>query len=79
MHLLTLTTFAAQTSLAETLLGLLPLVLFLLVLCFVFWRQLKSPVARLQKEYLERQMEQMPKIEALLERIAKALERNQQG
>ena len=33
-----------------------------------------SPVAKLQREYLERQLQQMPKIEALLERIAKALE-----
>jgi hypothetical protein len=36
------------------------------------------PVAKLQKEYLERQLQQMPRIEALLERIAKALERNKQ-
>jgi hypothetical protein len=79
MHSLKLTAVAAQTSITETLLGLLPLVLFLFVVCFVFWRQRKSPVAKLQKEYLERQIEQMPRIEALLERIAKALERNHES
>jgi hypothetical protein len=79
MHSLTLTAVAAQTSMTETLLGLLPFVLFLFIVYFAFRRQLKSPVAKLQKEYLERQMEQMPRIEALLERIAKALERNHQG
>jgi hypothetical protein len=77
MHSVTLTAVAAQTNLTETLLGLLPLGLFLVVLYFIFRRQLKSPVAKLQREYLERQIEQLPKIEALLERIAKALERNQ--
>jgi hypothetical protein len=72
-----LTILAAQTNWTETLLGFLPLALFLLILYFIFRRQLKSPVAKLQREYLERQIAQLPKIEALLERIAKALERNQ--
>jgi hypothetical protein len=69
---------AAQDSkLLETLIGFLPIVLFLLILFFVFRRQQKSPVAKLQREYLQQQVELMPRIEALLERIAKALERNQ--
>jgi hypothetical protein len=77
MHTLLLTLILADTSLTETLLGFLPLALFLLVLYFFFRRQLTSPVAKLQREYLQRQIDQMPRIEALLERIAKALERNQ--
>ena len=77
MHSMPLTILAAQTNWTETLLGFLPLALFLLILYFIFRRQLKSPVAKLQREYLERQIAQLPKIEALLERIAKALERNQ--
>ena len=77
MNTLLVTSFVAETSLKETLVGFLPLVLFLLILYFLFRRQLKSPVAKLQREYLQRQIDHMPKIEALLERIAKALERGQ--
>jgi hypothetical protein len=58
-------------SLTETLLGFLPIALFLLILYVLFRWQLKSPGAKLQREYLQRQIDQMPKIEALLERIAK--------
>jgi hypothetical protein len=68
---------AAETNLTETLLGFLPIALFLLVLFFLFRRQQKSPTVKLQRQYLESQIEHMPKIEALLERIAKALERDQ--
>ena len=67
---------ATDTTLTETLVGFLPIALFLLVLYFLFRAQRKSPTAKLQKQYLERQIEHMPKIEALLERIAKALERD---
>jgi len=74
MHSILFAILAAQTTLTETLLGFLPLALFLFILYFLFRRQLRSPVAKLQREYLERQLQQMPKIEALLERIAKALE-----
>lgn len=77
MHSLLLMTLAAQAGWTETLLGFLPIALFLFILYFIFRRQQKSPVAELQREYLERQIAQIPKIEALLERIAKALERNQ--
>ena len=74
MHSILFAILAAQTTLTETLLGFLPLALFLFILYFLFRRQLRSPVAKHQREYLERQLQQMPKIEALLERIAKALE-----
>ena len=74
MHSILFAILAAQTTLTETLLGFLPLALFLFILYFLFRRQLRSPVAKLQREYLERQLQHMPKIEALLERIAKALE-----
>ncbi len=76
MHTLLFTPTLAATSLTETLVGFLPLAFFLLILYFLFRRQLKSPVAKLQREYLQHQIDQMPKIEALLERIAKALERD---
>jgi hypothetical protein len=62
----------------ETLVGFLPLAVFLILLYIIMRRfQKSSPVAQLQKKYLEQQLEQMPRIEALLERIAKALERHQ--
>jgi hypothetical protein len=62
-------------TLSTSLLGFLPIALFLLVLYFILRRfQQKSPIAKLQKEYFEHQLQQMPRIEALLERIAKALE-----
>jgi hypothetical protein len=62
----------------DTLLGLVPLFVFLILLYIIMRRfQKNSPMAKLQKTYLEQQIEQMPRIEALLERIAKALERQQ--
>ena len=75
MHPLFFTIIAAESSLTEMLVGFLPLLLFLLILYVLFRRQMKSPAVKLQREYLQRQLEHMPKIEALLERIAKALER----
>lgn len=68
-------TLAADSSLTEALVGFLPIALFLLVLYFLWRFQLKSPIAKLQRQYFEREIEHMSKIEALLERIAKALER----
>ena len=78
MQSLPLLTLAADSSLTEALVGFLPIALFLLVLYFLWRFQLKSPTAKLQRQYLERQIEHMPKIEALLERIAKALEHDRQ-
>ena len=68
-------TLAADFNLTETLVGILPMALFFLVLYFLWRFQLKSPTAKLQRQYLERQIEHTSRIEALLERIAKALER----
>jgi hypothetical protein len=76
MHTLFVTSFVAETSLTETLVGFLPIALFLLILYVLFRWQITSPAAKLQREYLQRQIDHMPKIEALLERIAKALERD---
>jgi flagellar biogenesis protein FliO len=66
-----------ESKLFEALVGLLPLVIFLLILFFILRRLQNSPAAKLQSKYLQQQMELMPRIEALLERVAKALERNQ--
>jgi hypothetical protein len=79
-HLLTAFLAAATepNGWRDALLGLIPLFLFLALLYLILRRfQSKSPVAKLQKKYLEQQIEQTPRIEALLERIAKALERHQ--
>lgn len=76
MQSLQILILAAESSMAETIVGILPILIFLLVL-YLLWRfQLKSPTAKLQRQYLERQIEHTSRIEALLERIAKALERD---
>src|SRR3954469_1296705 len=49
MHSPPLTIVAAQLNWTETLLGFLPLALFLLVLYFIFRWQLKFPVAKLPR------------------------------
>ena len=71
--------FAANTqALLDTVIGFLPVLLLLLVFYFVLRRfQMKTPTVQLHKKYVEQQLELMPRIEALLERIAKALERQQ--
>ena len=66
----------SSDSLKTMLLSYAPIVLFLLILYFLFRRQLKSPLAQLQKKYLERQIEHTERVEELLERIASALETN---
>jgi ATP-dependent Zn protease len=81
MTLLLLTTLlAAETQndkLIDTLLGFLPILLFLGILYFLFRRQTNSPAAKLLREERERHIQHMQKMEELAERIAKALERNQ--
>lgn len=77
MHELMSNLIVADTNLTETVVGVLPLALFLLILYFLWRRQGSSPAAKLQREYLQRQIDHMPKIESLLERIANALERKQ--
>jgi ATP-dependent Zn protease len=81
MTLLLLTTLlAAETQndkLIDTLLGFLPILLFLGILYFLFRRQTNSRAAKLLREERERHIQHMQKMEELAERIAKALERNQ--
>jgi ATP-dependent Zn protease len=81
MTLLLLTTLlAAETQndkLIDTLLGFLPILLFLGILYFLFRRQTNSPAAKLLREERERHIQHMQKMEELAECIAKALERNQ--
>lgn len=69
-----LATSSETNDWVQTLLGFLPIALFLLVLYFVFRRQTQSPTAKLQRENVEKHIQHMQRVEELLERIAKALE-----
>lgn len=64
-------------KLTETLVGWLPILLFLGVLYLMFRRQSKSPAGKLIKDERERHIQHMQKMEELAERIAKALEKRQ--
>ena len=80
MALLLSTILLAQTSgekITETLLGFLPILVFFGILIFLFRRQTNSPAAKLVREERARHMQHMQKMEEFVERIAKALERNQ--
>ncbi len=66
-----------DNKLLDTLVGFLPILLFLAILYLLFRRQSKSPTAKLHREEKERHLQHMQKMEELAERIAKALERNQ--
>ena len=68
----------SSDSLKSTLLSFLPIVLFLLILWFLFRRQMRSPLAGLQQKYLERQIEHTQRVAELLGRIASALEASRQ-
>ena len=69
---------AATQSWQEILVGFAPIAIFLIILYVVLRRiQTKSPLAQLQRKYLEQQSEFMTRVEGLLERIAKALERHE--
>jgi hypothetical protein len=79
VHILT-TLLAAEMQndkIIDTLLGFLPILLFLGILYFLFRKQINSPAAKLLREERQRHMQHMQKMEELVERIAKALERNQ--
>ena len=60
---------------SDALATLLPVVLLLLVLYFVFRRQFKT--MKTQQEDMERRHQHMQRVEELLERILNALERRQ--
>ena len=59
----------------DTLIGFLPIAVFLGILYFVFRRTLKSPLAKLQQTNIEQHIRHMQRMEELLERIAVQLER----
>ena len=80
MPLLIRVVLAAETQtdhLTETLVGFLPILLFLGILFLLFRSQSRSPAAKLIRDERERHLQHMQKMEELAERIAKALERNQ--
>jgi len=54
----------------------LPLVIFFLFLFLLLWFRSRSPSGRLYREEKERHLEHMRKVEELLERIAKGVERD---
>ena len=64
-----------QNDIVGTLVGVLPILLFIGIVYFLFRRQ--APAAKLMREERERHIQHMQKMEDLAERIAKALERNQ--
>jgi len=64
-----------SNHLTNAILGFAPIAFFLLILYFFFRRQTKSPVVKLQQEYLARQIEHTKHVEDLLARIAAALEK----
>ena len=66
----------ASDTLTSTLLSFLPIAIFLCILYFFFRRQMKSPLATLQQQYLNNQIQHAQRVEELLERIATALEKN---
>jgi hypothetical protein len=66
---------AQNENIVGTLVGLLPILLFIGIVYFLFRRQ--APAAKLLREERERHIQHMQKMEELAERIAKALERNQ--
>ena len=73
--LVTLLTAEAQNeNVVSTLVGVLPIVLFIGIVYFLFRRQ--APAAKLLREERERHIQHMQKMEELAERIAKALEQN---
>jgi hypothetical protein len=60
------------TTPSDALINFLPIALFLVVLFFVFRRQVKT--VKTQQDDIQRRLEHMQRVEELLERIAKALE-----
>jgi ATP-dependent Zn protease len=63
--------------LTESLLGFLPILVFLGILFLIIRRQSHSPAGKLLQKERERHLQHMEKMEQLTERIAKALERKQ--
>jgi ATP-dependent Zn protease len=72
---ITLLAEAQNEKVIDTLVGFLPIVLFIGIVYFLFRRQ--APAAKLLREEKERHVQHMQKMEELAERIAKAPERKQ--
>ena len=70
----TLAQYHGMTA-SEALVSFLPIALFLVVLYFIFRRQMKT--VKSQQDDLQKRHEHMKRLEQLLERIANALERHQ--
>ena len=60
------------TTPSDALISFLPIALFLVVLYFIFRRQMKT--VKNQQDDMQRRHQHMQRVEELLERIAKALE-----
>lgn len=67
---------AASNTLTDIAVNILPIAFVLLILYFVFRRQLKSPLVKLQQQNIENHIQHMRRMEELTERIAIALEKN---
>ncbi|CAN5822927.1 hypothetical protein BH09VER1_BH09VER1_41430 [soil metagenome] len=65
---------ASPSSATDTAIAFLPFAILLLLLYIFFRRQTKSPLAKLQQQYMDDNIQHMKRVEASLERIAKALE-----
>src|SRR5437773_1261986 len=55
--------------------SILPFVVLVAVIYFVFRRQQRSPLAKQQQSYMARSEQHMERIEALMERLVTALEK----
>lgn len=67
---------ATSNTLTDIAVNILPIAFVLLILYFVFRRQLKSPLVKLQQQNIENHIQHMRRMEELTERIAIALEKN---
>ena len=54
--------------------NVLPFLIFAVLLFWVFRRQMKSPLVERQQQFLARHEQHMERVEALLERLVRALE-----
>jgi len=65
---------ASASTFTDTAISFLPFAVLLLLLYIFFRRQTKSPLAKLQQQYMDDNIQHMKRVETSLERIAKALE-----
>lgn len=65
---------ASPSTVTDTALAFLPFAVLLVLLYIFYRRQTKSPLAKLQKQYLEDDIQHRKRLEEYLDRIARALE-----